>query len=313
MTTDILLEAGTNELEIVEFYITSESYTGYYAINVAKVVEILPLQKTTAMPEMRHPSLMGIFAYRTGRVVPVLDLSVYLGGPPVHDAKAKLIITEFNKTVTGFVVSGVTRIHRISWTQVEAPDRLMQNAEWNCITASVRLENRITFILDLESIVANLYPDLAIHFDGLKDVTFAPEHPVRVLHVDDSDIIRQIVQRMVKDEKRLHLVQAKNGQEALDLLMSLRDSGEAQFDAVITDIEMPQMDGMTLCRKVKEDAVLRSIPVAIFSSLVNAELVAKCKSVGADAQYSKPDLNQICNHVLELVSARKTHSQERLT
>lgn len=308
MPTDILLEAGTNELEIVEFYIKSQDYMGYYGINVAKVVEILQYQKTTAMPEMQHPAIVGIFAHRTGRIVPVLDLSVYFGGPPIKEESTKLIITEFNRNITGFVVSGVTRIHRLSWTQVEAPDNITQHSAKNCITATVRLENRITFILDLEGIVAELCPALAIHYEGVAAEAFKTEKPIRVLHVDDSDIIRQIVQRMIKREPRIHLVQVNNGQMALDMLLRMRDAQETQFDAVITDIEMPQMDGMTLCKKIKEDITLRDIPVAIFSSLVNNDLIAKCKSVGADAQYNKPDLKEICQRVFSLVAQKRGQS-----
>lgn len=306
MATDILLEAGTNELEIVECYITTEGYKGYYGINVAKVLEILQCQKTTTMPEMQHPAIKGIFAHRTGRVVPILDMSVYFGGPPLQEEGSKLIVTEFNRTVTSFLVSGVTRIHRLSWTQVETPDKITQSAKRNCITAVVRLEDRITFILDLEGIVAELYPALAIHYDAQDTDDGDITTPLRVLHVDDSDIIRQIVHRLMGQDRRFQLVQAINGQEALDMLTDMRDKGHIPFDAVITDIEMPRMDGMTLCRKIKEDGILRDIPVAIFSSLVNDELVAKCKSVGADAQYNKPDLTEICKRVVDLVAAKRS-------
>lgn len=305
MATGILLETGTNELEIVEFYIENGAYKGHYGINVAKVVEILRWQKMTALPEMQHPAILGIFAYRTGRIVPVLDLSVYFGGQPILGENTKLIITEFNRTITGFVVSDVTRIHRLSWTQVEVLDELTQNLKDNCITASVRMENRITFIIDLEGIVAKLHPALAIHFDGFSGMNFENTNPIRVLHVDDSDTIRQIVHSIIKNEKNIILTQLKNGQEAYDMLFSTQNPKEVQFDAIITDIEMPQMDGLTLCKKIKDDPVLKTIPVAIFSSLVNIDVAAKCKSVGADAQYAKPDLRKICEHIFDLVSANR--------
>lgn len=304
MTTQILLEAGTNELEIVEFYINNEGYRNYCGINVAKVVEILRFQKMTAVPEKRHPAIVGMFAYRNGRIVPVLDLSIYFGGEPIRDENAKLIITEFNRATTGFVVSGVTRIHRISWTQVETPDKVTQASDKQCITAFVRLEDRITFIIDLESIVAELHPEFVISFEGGGDLAYDGKDPIRVLHVDDSDTIRRLVSKILSDDSRFQLVQAVNGQEAYDMLTTMRDAGDVRFDAIITDIEMPQMDGMALCKKIKEDSVLKNIPVAIFSSLVNSDLAKKCKLVGADAQFSKPDLKEICQRVMELVSAR---------
>lgn len=305
MSTQILLDAGTNELEIVEFCIDAGGYRGFYGINVAKVVEILRYQKTTAVPETPHPAVVGMFAYRTGRVVPVLDLSIYFGTGPLQHSDAKLIITEFNRATTAFIVSGVTRIHRLSWTQVETPDRITQSIEKQCITAFVRLEDRITFIVDLESIVADLYPDFVIRFEGEADYAYKGKIPIRILHVDDSETIRRLVRTIMDKDRRFQLVQAENGQEALNMLLALRDSDAMEIDAVITDIEMPQMDGLTLCKKIKEDSILKNIPVAIFSSLVNDDLVRKCQSVGADAQYNKPDLEKICRKVTELVSLKQ--------
>src|SRR5574344_2291872 len=118
--TNILLETGTNELEIVEFCVNQDGYEAHYGLNVAKVVEIGRRQPVTAMPEMRHKALLGAFLHRNGRIVPLIDMACFLGNAPITNEDAKVIVTEFNGVCTGFLVSGVNRIYRLSWTDVEA-------------------------------------------------------------------------------------------------------------------------------------------------------------------------------------------------
>lgn len=164
--TNILLETGTNELEIVEFFVNQDGYEAHYGLNVAKVVEIGRRQPVTAMPEMRHKALLGAFLHRNGRIVPLIDMAQFLGSGPITNEDAKVIVTEFNKVCTGFLVSGVNRIYRLSWTDVEAQGNFLQNVSRSSVTGVVRLEERVIFLLDLEAIVAELHPAMAISFDG---------------------------------------------------------------------------------------------------------------------------------------------------
>ena len=150
--TNILLETGTNELEIVEFYVNQDGYEAHYGLNVAKVVEIGRRQTVTAMPEMRHKALLGAFPHRNGRIVPLIDMAQFLGSGPITNEDAKVIVTEFNTVCTGFLVSGVNRIYRLSWTDVEAPGNFLQNVSRSSVTGVVRLEERVIFLLDLEAI-----------------------------------------------------------------------------------------------------------------------------------------------------------------
>jgi two-component system chemotaxis response regulator CheV len=160
--TNILLEAGTNELEIVEFYLEEpqgvgeESYKGYYGVNVAKVLEIIRMPKITEMPQVSHPSVLGAFNLRN-QIIPLVDLGQWLKKEHGDKEPPKVIVGEFNNVTTAFLVSGVTRIHRISWEEVEAPNRYMSSLASNSITGWC-LEGRIIFILDLEKIVAELNP-----------------------------------------------------------------------------------------------------------------------------------------------------------
>ncbi|MDL2267913.1 chemotaxis protein [Desulfovibrio sp. OttesenSCG-928-G15] len=316
--TNILLESGTNELEIVEFYLDEvdaegAKYRGHYGVNVAKVVEIIRNQTCTAMPQMRHEAVMGAFSYRDGKVVPMVDLARYLGKKTEYSDQdhipedAKLIVTEFNNILTGFLVSGVTRIHRLSWNDVEEPGNFLQNMSRNSITGVVRLENRVVFILDMENVVADMDPALAIRLGKLPEDLVEERH-YTILHADDSGSIRGLVKRLLESSGNFTVLQAVSGDDAWASLVRIRDEAKEEnvplrnkVQAIISDIEMPRMDGLTLCRKVKEDPDLKYLPLALFSSIVSTSLEHKGDSVGADAQFAKPDLQQLSEKVLELI------------
>ena len=172
--TNILLEAGTNELEVVEFYLDEavpdqtdvaadrpadappppDRYRGYYGVNVAKVLEIIRMPKVTELPEVQHPSVLGAFNLRS-RIIPLVDLAMWLGKThPASEDQPKTIVTEFNNVTTAFMVSGVNRIHRISWERVEPPNKYVAAVSNNTVIGVVKLEDRIVFLLDLEKVVA---------------------------------------------------------------------------------------------------------------------------------------------------------------
>lgn len=308
--TKILLEAGTNELEIVEFFINEEGgYRGYYGINVSKVVEIIRQQPVTAMPQMRHPCVQGAFPNRDGRIVPLIDLCRFLDKTCGPSEDPKVIITEFNKVQNAFLVSGVTRIHRISWSQVEAPSEFLLRMSHNSITGVVRLEQRVIFLLDMEAIVGTLCPALSIRMDEVAPDAPKPERVYHVLHADDSVSIRHLVLSRLKAEGRFEVTQVADGKQAWDFLQQVREqsikSGRPVTDflhGVMSDIEMPNLDGLTLCRYIKEDPVLRELPVAMFSSLITPAMSHKCESVHADGQFAKPDLQAISDRIYQLIT-----------
>ena len=307
--TRILLEAGTNEVEIVEFYIDEDDYRGHYGVNVAKVVEIIRMQPVTAMPHMAHPSVMGAFRHRDGKIVPLIDLAVYLNKKAAAEKEEpKIIVTEFNTMTTAFKVSGVNRIHRMSWQAVEAPGQFVQTMSHNSVTGVVHIEGRVVFLLDMEKIVADMNQSLAITLDGKLDSERPAGETYTILHADDSGSIRTLVHSLLAEHKQFKLIQVPNGQEAWNLLLKIKAKAEetgkpvqSYVDGVITDIEMPRMDGLSLCRNIKEDPVLKKIPVALFSSLISERLAHKGDSVGADAQFAKPDLYNISQKMLELI------------
>ena len=313
--TNILLDAGTNELEVVEFYIDEEGgYRGGYGVNVAKVLEIIRMEPVTAMPNMHDPCVLGAFKYRDGRIVPLIDLATYLKKSRVEKEEPKIIVTEFNHVVTAFLVSGVNRIHRLSWQAVEPPGEFLQHVSSAAITGVVHLEGRVTFVLDMEKIVADLNPDLAITYkapDQLKEATKL----YNVVHADDSASIRTLVKDLLEDGGGFNVMQKDNGGDAWKLMLDLKRQSEEGgrpitdfVDGVITDIEMPSMDGLTLCKNIKDDPVLKILPVALFSSLITERLIHKGESVGADAQFAKPDLSSLSSKLISLINAKSaTH------
>ena len=306
--TNILLETGTNELEIVEFYVNQDGYEAHYGLNVAKVVEIGRRQPVTAMPEMRHPAILGAFLHRNNRVVPLIDMALFLDSPPIDNEDAKVIVTEFNELCTAFLVSGVNRIYRLSWTDVEAPGQYLQNMSRSSVTGVVCLEDRVIFLLDLEAIVAELHPTMAMRFD---DAEMAKEvnKTYNILHVDDSRSIRKLLRDLLVKEGRFEVEQRVNGLEAWEYLRELRRRCEEEnrpiqdfLHGIITDIEMPSMDGLALCKNIKEDPILKALPVAIFSSMINESLAKKCAVVNADAEFAKPDLKALADKLYDLVT-----------
>ena len=312
--TNILLESGTNELEVVEFFINEDGgYRAHYGVNVAKVLEILRFQPVTAMPEMQHPAVMGAFRHRDETIVPLIDLALYLGrgrADSEGDEDSKVIVTEFNEVVTAFMVSGVNRIHRLSWESVEPPGEFLQNVSQSAITGVVRLEGRVVFLLDLEMIVGDLDPTLAIRMSEPAHMA-ETDRIYSIVHCDDSGSVRNLVKQLLERSGKFTVHQFTNGKDGWEFLEGqLREAKEAGkpisdfVQGIITDIEMPQMDGHNLCKRIKENSELKELPVALFSSLVTDKLAHKGDEVGADAQFAKPDLQRLSEYMHELLQSR---------
>jgi len=329
---DILLEAGTNELEIVEFYLEEEpkagekvelnqevvgaektdgkrpSRKGYYGVNVAKVLEIIRMPEVTEMPDVSHPSVLGAFNLRSN-IIPLLDLSMWLKKRRVENEPPKVIVTEFNKVTSAFMVSGVTRIHRISWEDVEAPNKYVSALSSDSITGVVKFDDRIVFILDLERIVSELNPDMRFKFDD--NVEFVGDHNYKALIADDSALIREMIRDML-GQAGFRVEKTNNGKECWDRLEELKQMAALDHrpitdyvQVIVSDIEMPMMDGHHLTKRIKEDPVLRDLPVILFSSLITDKLRHRGEAVGADDQVSKPEITYLAQKAASLIEERK--------
>ena len=302
--TGILLETGTNELEILEFYINEireegkEPVPNFFGINVAKVMQVIETPNLEPPESAPHPSFMGTIPLRD-LILPVLDLSVWLELDMPKTERDIVIVTEFSKSVTGFLVSGVTEIHRVGWGEVIPPSSII-STNTDAIVGLIDKGEYFVQLLDLETILSQFEPD-----DGIEMAVSANEY--KVLVADDSATIRAMIKANLT-EANLKPIITNNGDEALRTVLELKAKAEAEgkditeyVDLVISDIEMPLMDGFSLTKNIKQDPVLRKLPVILYSSIITNELRHKGESVGADMQISKPDLHTIPQVALELI------------
>ncbi len=305
---EILLESGTNEMEILEFYLGTQSF----GINVHKLREIIPYDpaKKTALPES-PPSLLGTLLVR-GETVPIIDLNTHLGRkqPDVSESQNRpiVLICEFNKVINGFLVDGVNQIHRISWQNVSSlPDFLEVHRPR--FTGSIDVEGREVLMVDLEHIVAEIDPSMEMIYDhSMVPANGTPQtrseaeqrEQKKIMIAEDSAIIRAGILKVLQGSGYTRITSFVDGLECYESIKkakSLADSnGEPITDHVnllITDIEMPRMDGLTLCRKVKEELGLSQLAVVMFSSLLDDQMVHKCQTVGADGYITKPQVPEL--------------------
>ncbi|QKS71318.1 chemotaxis protein CheV [Paenalkalicoccus suaedae] len=290
MQTEILLESGTNELEVIVF----EVGIGTFGINVMKVREIIQPMDVTLMPHA-HPHVEGIIRLRE-EIIPVIDLAKAIGYPPSDTPRSdKLIVAELNQMKVAFHVHSVSRIHRISWEQIEKPNQLGQGLQ-DLTIGVIKMEDNMVLLLDYEKVVYDIMPEA-----GLAGATVTTKNENRqykkLLIAEDSPILRQLLHDTLSKAGYSDLVFKEDGKLAWEEL----SANATAYDGIITDIEMPTMDGHHFTKKIKEDAELQSLPVIIFSSLISGDLFHKGETVGADAQISKPEVNMLVNHLDRLL------------
>ncbi len=306
MDTNILLENGTNELEVLEFTLAGN----HYGINVAKIREILTYQPVTPIPNA-HPSVEGIFMPRD-TMISVINLRSCLGLPDIeHDGL--FIITNFNKLNIAFHVDEVCGIHRLSWADIITPDATINIEESGVSTGVIKLEDRLIVILDFEKIVTDISPETGLQVSDLDDLEERNRSDSPIMVAEDSPLLSKLITDCLKKSGYTKLIVNNNGQELWDRLCDFRKSGELDDNVhmVITDIEMPLMDGHRLTKLIKEDDELKHIPVVIFSSLVNEEMRRKGEMLGADAQLTKPEIGKLVNAIDNLLDKRKEFMEQR--
>lgn len=289
--TEILLESGTNELELLEFVVGTQ----HYGINVAKIRELCQYQVPTPVPNA-HPFIEGIFMPRD-MLITVINLSKALGISESGDASNDMyIITNFNNLHTAFHVQKVLGIHRISWEDIAKPDSTISAAGKSAATGIAKVEDRIIIVLDFEKIVSEINPETGLKLSDIDAMGERSRHECPILLAEDSPLLLEMLKKCLSRAGYTHLIPTTNGQEAWDTLQKiLADGGKVGQDIslVITDIEMPQMDGHHLTKLIKDDPRFDGMPVVIFSSLVNDEMKRKGEALGVDAQLSKPEIGKL--------------------
>lgn len=299
MQNEILLESGTNELELLEFKVGGNSY----GINVAKIKEILPYQKPTPVPNS-HPCIEGIFMPRD-MVITSVDLAKTLNLPHSENEKNDMyIITKFNKLTVAFHVQEVMGIHRVSWKDIIKPDDTL-NDEDSVATGIIRVNGNLIIILDFEKIVFDISPSTGLKVSDVKGPQ-DKRNDFTILMAEDSHLLLVQMKDCLTKAGYNNIICKGNGQEAWDYLQLLSNNGNLDsVSLVITDIEMPKMDGHRLTKLIKSTPEMSQIPVVIFSSLVTEELRHKGDSLGADAQLSKPEIGQLVDTIDNLLIGKK--------
>lgn len=287
----ILLESGTNEIEIMQFTINNN----LYGINVAKVREIMMSVQVKHIPHV-HPAVEGIFKPRDV-VLTVVDLPFYLTGEHSEpDPKDLFIVTNFNKMYIAFRVHTVVGISRISWTDIHKPDKTIANGDTGVATGIAQCEEQLVTVLDFEKIVADIAPETSIQMKEVESMGKRNERSHSVLIAEDSVLLANVLEKALQKAGYTNLKMFSNGQELWDYLKPMAEEPETlskKVSIIITDIEMPSMDGHRLTKLIKSDPILREIPVVIFSSLITEEMWIKGKQLGADEQLSKPEIGHL--------------------
>ncbi|MBQ9984410.1 MAG: chemotaxis protein CheV [Lachnospiraceae bacterium] len=298
MDTNILLESGTNELEVLEFTIAGN----HYGINVAKVREILSMTEITPIPNS-HPCIEGIFMPRD-TIITVINLVKALGFSEKTDRRSDmLIVTNFNNLNIAFDVEQVLGIHRVSWQDIVKPDATVNAPGVGIATGIIKKLESLIIVLDFERIVEEICPETSIKMSQIRQLGERERNNIPIVFAEDSPMLQKLVTDALTQAGYTNLSIFANGQEAWDKLQQLKKNNGVDYGAkcIITDIEMPQMDGHRLIRLVRSDEALKHIPVIIFSSLINDDMKRKGERLGADAQISKPEIGQLVQCIDNLI------------
>jgi len=296
MDNNILLDSGTNELEVLEFMVAGNSY----GINVAKIKEIIAWQEVTPVPNS-HPSIEGIFMPRDIMITAVDLRNCLQRGMSEKDGR--FIITNFNKLDIAFHVEEVVGIFRVSWSDIIKPDATMSSTEASISTGIVKTDGKLIIILDFEKIISDINPEAGLKVSEIESMGKRNRSSIPLLICEDSPLLNKLIVNCLKAAGYHNLIHTENGQEAYDVIQDciMNNTLNEHVKCIITDIEMPIMDGHRLTKLVKSDPKTRDIPVVIFSSLINEEMRRKGESLGANAQLTKPEIANLVRTVDGLV------------
>ncbi|MBT9139399.1 MAG: Chemotaxis protein CheV [Syntrophomonadaceae bacterium] len=310
-----VLKVGTNEMELVVFKMYGTHPDGSpdvldYGVNVAKVREIIPMPTLTKVPDM--PAYAEAIAEVRGEVIPIVNLGKWMkiAPPPNMEIRPKVIVLEMLGTTTGMIVHEVERIRRIKWDQIKPPPSLLQAKHSGRVTGVTKIDDEsaaLLLILDLESVIFDIGALMPKHGIAAEEIERAGKKKLKgnVLIVDDSSVARKIL-RDTLESAGLHVIEAIDGKQALDILNDfLQKIGDKPItdyiDLIITDVEMPEMDGLTFTKNVKANAKLQSLPLIVNTSLSGEENREKAKLVGADGYLVKFDVTKLIQEVSRLL------------
>ena len=284
-----VVETGINEFELLEFKIGKNCY----GINVSKIKEILPYKEVTPIPNA-HEFIEGIFMPRN-MIITSVDLGKALRLKNFdYGNRDMAIVAKFNNITVSFHVEEVVGIHRILWNEINKPDSTIDSDEHSLATGIVRVDNRLIIILDLEKILSEINTELGISAKTVEKFRTNKVYKEKILLVEDSSLILRELKECFNMAGYKNVELATNGREALEIMRKYKEKGKPkEFDCIITDIEMPIMDGRQLIMNLKADSAFKSIPIIVFSSIVDNDNLYDETLIKADELQGKPNIEQV--------------------
>ena len=291
---------GQNRLELLLFRLDGQQL---YGINVFKVREVLQCPKLTVMPKS-HPVVCGVASIR-GATIPILDLAMATGAGALKDQSSPfVIITEYNTKTQGFLVRSVERIVNMNWEEIHPPPKGTGRDHY--LTAVTRLDDQLVEIIDVEKILSEVSPSSESISHGVVDVeTQSKAVSLRVLTVDDSSVARKQVTRCLQTVG-VEVVSLNDGRQALQYLKNMVDEGKdpsEEFLMMISDIEMPEMDGYTLTSEIRSDPRMQKLHIILHTSLSGVFNQAMVKKVGANDFLAKFRPDDLASRVVDRIKA----------
>jgi two-component system chemotaxis response regulator CheV len=295
--SEILLESGTGELEILHFKVEGENY----AINVIKVKEILSIDNISKVPNSVK-EIAGVSLIR-GEIITIIDMKEVIDNKPMENIEKSMnLVCEFNNLKVAFAIDEVLGIRRIKWSDISKPDDVTSNS---LVIGNINYNGTILMLLDFEKIVMDISPKTGINESRIENIVNKDRSKYKIVLADDSPLIRNVLKKILEMAGLKHLRFFDNGEDTYNYIMELvEEKGEDftdEIDLLITDIEMPKLDGHALTRRLKESRITKKLPILIFSSLITADLQHKGESVGADGQMSKPQIDELIEMVDKLL------------
>jgi len=288
----ILLESGTNEVEFLRFGLSDQ----LYGVNVAKVRQVLVFesQKVCKLPDLPN-YLLGELNYR-GECIPVIDLTVYYNVPSREQSAPRLLLVlEYNQSIVGFVVDSVDRIMRCSWEAFVPSKKSVHASRKAAVIGTVIMGEEMTPILDVEALLGDVIPESAIdaQVDSLAARSASEAPALHIVYAEDSQTVQRVLVASLQKAGYNSVKVFSTGADALEYLST---EPAPKVDIIVSDIEMPKMDGLSFCKRLRDQPRYKTVPFFFFSSTVTDEMRHKCTSVGGSNAFSKPE-------VIELVAA----------
>ncbi|MCL2754560.1 MAG: chemotaxis protein [Oscillospiraceae bacterium] len=297
MNTDNSIE--TNDLELLEFLVGGE----HFGINIAKVSEIIIHCSLTPVPHASR-EVEGVFMHRD-KIVTVIDLHEVLDIPKPEVERTLLIVCDFDQISVAFDVTTVKGIQRLKWTQVEMPPTITGNIDDSVATGVTKIDEHIMMILDFEKIVCDMNKGKDFELGEVGEIKTPDSFDFnrKVVVVDDSVFLNKVIVKELRKCGFTNIMSFYNGKEAWNYINKLKElpAGEGEIGVIISDIEMPLMDGLTLLRLIRTDKAIAKTPFVMFSSLIHENVRQKGDEAGANAQFSRSQLHACISTVIELM------------